>query len=199
MIKDKDWIGVDLDRTLAIRNSGDPIGSIGAPIMPMVRRVTRWLSEGKHVRIFTARVSSLHDDAEDQRRLVEEWCLRCIGMVLPVTAEKDRHMVELWDDLAVRVLENTGLKVSYSKTDDDESDFYLMLHEIATAHVSGNEAQIESARNVLFDALWNGMEPSERRRLMRDVCHGCGRLDGVRGVCDDCAGVSCQESHAGTE
>ena len=62
------WIGVDLDGVLS--NSGgsgenyDVIGVrtqvcvwIGDPVPDMVDRVKVWLSQGKEVRIFTARVS----------------------------------------------------------------------------------------------------------------------------------------------
>jgi len=103
-----DWIGVDLDKTLAVRRKGDPIDVIGPPITSMVERVKKWVAEGKRVKIFTARVSSLHDDAIVQRRLIEVWCHLVIGTTLEVTAEKDRFMVALYDDLAHGVEANTG-------------------------------------------------------------------------------------------
>lgn len=104
------WIGVDLDGTLAVYNGWDG-GKIGAPIPAMVERVRTWLREGNEVRIFTARVSTCNRDAEearDQARLIREWCFEHVGVVLPVTCEKDFAMVELWDDRCHPVELNTG-------------------------------------------------------------------------------------------
>jgi hypothetical protein len=50
------WIGVDLDGTLAHYDGWKGADHIGAPIPAMVERVKGWLTEGKTVRIFTARV-----------------------------------------------------------------------------------------------------------------------------------------------
>ena len=97
------WIGVDLDGTLAEYGGWKGSDHIGAPIMPMVRRVTAWLAAGTEVRIFTARAS-----VPEQIPPIHEWCLKHIGLVLTVTNVKDFGMVELWDDRAVRVIANTG-------------------------------------------------------------------------------------------
>ena len=112
------WIGVDLDGTLAhFQRQDDWDGSIGAPVLVMVDRVKRWLSAGRHVRIMTARVSAVAGvtegprDVEVQRQLIEAWCEEHLGVRLPVTATKDFHMVELWDDRAVQVIQNTGRAV----------------------------------------------------------------------------------------
>lgn len=51
------WIGVDLDGTLAGSGTGQG-ARIGKPVGPMMRRVRRWLSEGREVRIFTPRAVS---------------------------------------------------------------------------------------------------------------------------------------------
>lgn len=114
------WIAVDFDRTLAEYH--DWSDELGAPIAPMVERVKNWLAEGKTVKIFTARVGcsgiTTHagtDDEEwcdNQRRLIRAWCLEHIGQELEVTATKDLAMIELWDDLAVRVEANTGRVLS---------------------------------------------------------------------------------------
>jgi hypothetical protein len=109
-----DWIGVDLDRTLAVRSSGDSLQQIGPPIHAMVNRVKAWLRAGNNVKIVTARVHPSHDDADDQRRLIQQWCVGVIGIELEVTCMKDHRMIELWDDLAVRVEENTGRQLSPS-------------------------------------------------------------------------------------
>jgi hypothetical protein len=73
------------------------------------------LDEGVDVRIFTARVGPrvvVHgvesDPAEEARKHIEAWCLAHIGKVLPVTATKDLHCIEIWDDRAVQVVPNLG-------------------------------------------------------------------------------------------
>jgi len=113
----KGWYGVDLDGVLA---DWDELyfPEIGPPIPEMIERVQDWLRGGKDVRIFTARVSccgrtSEHGTANiafaaDQRQRIEAWCTAHLGTVLPVTAEKDFLMVELWDDRCVQVVTNTG-------------------------------------------------------------------------------------------
>ncbi len=133
-----DWIAVDIDGTLAMQEPGPWDGSIGAPIPAMVERVKTWLAEGKEVRIYTARVWPLgtHDEAEVSYRrpeyddfgggglsvtrterameaviqyhMIQAWCLKHFGRVLPVTCIKDPKMIEQWDDRAVQVVKNTG-------------------------------------------------------------------------------------------
>ena len=100
------WIGVDLDGTLAEYGGWQGPHHIGAPVMPMVRRVLDWCNAGKDVRIFTARVA--HDDDGCALAAIEAWCQEHLGRVLPVTNVKDYGMVELWDDRAVQVIQNTG-------------------------------------------------------------------------------------------
>lgn len=114
------WIGVDLDATLAEYHGWNG-GKIGAPIPRMVRRVKKKLAEGVRVKIFTARVAvdpTMHSDessasatmefAEEQRKLIEAWCLEHIGQVLEVTATKDFACIEIWDDRCRQVELNTG-------------------------------------------------------------------------------------------
>ncbi|MHB0966028.1 MAG: hypothetical protein ACYC36_06180 [Bellilinea sp.] len=114
------WIGVDLDGTLAEYHGWKGDNGIGAPIPKMVERVKRWLSDGKDVRIMTARVSvaggySLEshryaDESwrDEQIKLIQDWCLEHVGKALPVTCTKDFSMIELWDDRCYRVRMNTG-------------------------------------------------------------------------------------------
>lgn len=113
------WIGVDLDGTLAHYSGWVAPDEIGKPVHIMVGRVNRWLSEGREVRIFTARVShdgsrKRMDDARRAHVAIEAWCERYIGQVLPITNVKDYHMIELWDDRAVQVIPNTGMPVGES-------------------------------------------------------------------------------------
>ncbi len=102
------WIGVDLDGTLAEYSSWHE-GQIGQPIPAMLARVKGWLAGGQEVRIFTARVCRMNEEERQaQIKLIEAWCKKHIGIVLPITNEKDWSMVELWDDRCVRVITNTG-------------------------------------------------------------------------------------------
>lgn len=112
------WIGVDFDGTLATYGHGQ-LTKLGKPIAPMVARVKAWLAAGWEVRVVTARVSSRNEDArlqngehmwksEDHRAAIKAWCKEHIGQELPVTAEKDFLMKQLWDDRAVTVEFNTG-------------------------------------------------------------------------------------------
>jgi len=42
------------------------------------------------------------------RQIIEEWCLKHIGQVLPVTNRKDYFCKALYDDRAHRVEQDTG-------------------------------------------------------------------------------------------
>lgn len=122
----KGWIGVDFDGTLAHYTSGDIASHgpqhCGPPIPEMVARIRGWLAEGKDVRIFTARVwygqPGQHPNWEEfwlrqreattARDAIAAWCLKHIGVQLPITCEKDYNMIELWDDRVIQVIPNTG-------------------------------------------------------------------------------------------
>jgi hypothetical protein len=123
MAKDNGWIGVDFDGTLAEYDGWKGAATLGKPIPLMVARVRQWLLEGKKVKIMTARVFPIgtcwYDDlcpdeqsfdAQFALRAIQEWCLLHIGQVLEVTCIKDYGMIELWDDRAVQVVSNTGLR-----------------------------------------------------------------------------------------
>jgi len=105
------WIGVDLDGTLAYYDGWKGVEHIGEPIPNMVQRVKEWLAVGIEVRIFTARVCSIDQNAAKARAVIEAWCLDVFGRTLACTAEKDYAMVELWDDRCKQVIPNTGTPV----------------------------------------------------------------------------------------
>lgn len=111
------WFGVDLDGTLAEYHGWNP--EIGDPIPKMVKRVKKWLSQGRDVRIFTARVSRFPDTTDEHvaevRKKIEVWCEEHLGVVLPITNVKEHGLVELWDDRAVQVIKNTGKRVKWLK------------------------------------------------------------------------------------
>jgi hypothetical protein len=129
------WIGVDFDGTLAEYGTWVGASHVGKPIPAMVERVKRWRTEGREVRIFTARMypfavclrpqddvaadqsggwSDLNRGAYESIQAIRAWCREHLGEVLPITCVKDYGMVELWDDRAVQVRANTGEPVGYS-------------------------------------------------------------------------------------
>lgn len=106
--KEKEWIGVDLDGTLAKYTVFKGADHIGEPVPKMVERVKRWLSNGKKVKIFTARVNPKQEGYAKSVTAIKKWCKEHIGKELEITYKKDQYMIELWDDRAVRVKKNTG-------------------------------------------------------------------------------------------
>ena len=81
--------------------------------------------QGRVIKIFTARVSQTwlryasestnHEvNEKDIRVTIQNWCIKHLGYVLEITAEKDPYMVELWDDIRLMPVErNTGKLVTY--------------------------------------------------------------------------------------
>lgn len=113
------WIGVDFDGTLAVYDGWKGPYDLGPPIPAMVKRVRAWLTAGRDVRIFTARVTDLPTNADGSehdlvkvRAGLEAWCLEHLGRILPITNVKDWHLMELWDDRAVQVRPNTGITLA---------------------------------------------------------------------------------------
>jgi hypothetical protein len=103
----KEWIGVDLDGTLAYYDEWRGEEHIGRPIQPMVERVKQWLGEGKTVKIFTARATT-----KSAIPFIRKWCKKHLGVALEVTSIKDQGMIELWDDRAIQVIKNKGEAVT---------------------------------------------------------------------------------------
>lgn len=98
------WIGVDLDGVLAMSVGWNGYDHIGEPIRPMLKRVKRWIKEGRKVKIFSSRAEVGNAGIKP----IQEWCVKHGLGKLEVTNIKDSGLVEIWDDLAVRVEENTG-------------------------------------------------------------------------------------------
>lgn len=120
-MSDNGWIGVDLDGTLARYDKWVSPSHIGEPIPAMVDRVKKWLSEGKQVKIFTARVFPLNTvfqdlpsyahrtkEALEAWYAIDAWVKEQFGQSLQITCMKDYHGYEFWDDRAVQVIPNTG-------------------------------------------------------------------------------------------
>lgn len=101
----REWIGVDLDGTLARLDEWQGETHIGPPIPRMVERVKRMLAAGEDVRIVTARA---YIPSSNVISAIQKWCLTHIGVVLPITASKNYWMKCLYDDRVVQVEFNTG-------------------------------------------------------------------------------------------
>ena len=100
----KPWIGVDLDGTLAEATPWQGIEHIGPPVPLMLRRVKAWIEKGVRVKIMTARAGDPLGITATQQWLVAQ------GLpALEVTDRKDFGMIELWDDRAIQVVQNTGI------------------------------------------------------------------------------------------
>lgn len=93
------WIGVDLDGTLAHYDHYRGENHVGAPVDAMVKRVRKWVDEGRDVRLFTAR---------KPHPAIRRWMKEHLGVVLPITNTKDPHMQCLYDDRVVQVKRNAG-------------------------------------------------------------------------------------------
>lgn len=107
------WVGVDLDGTLAHYSGWVSAVHIGEPIPAMADRVRSWIASGLDVRIFNARVGPqgrADEDIETIRSCIQDWTELHFGIRLPVTNAKDFGMIELWDDRAVQVIPNTGMR-----------------------------------------------------------------------------------------
>jgi hypothetical protein len=106
------WVGVDLDGTLAEYHGWVREGHIGEPLLPMVRRVRQLLAAGWEVKILTARLGeAIPSDKGAVLRAIRDFCLAQFSMALPVTMSKDQKMVEFYDDRCRQVVSNKGVTV----------------------------------------------------------------------------------------
>lgn len=103
------WIGVDLDSTLAYYDHYRGDEHIGEPIQPMVDRVKKWIKEGKDVRLFTAR---------KPHPAIRRWMAKHLGVILPITNQKDPGMIAIYDDRAIGIERNTGEPYSQENEND---------------------------------------------------------------------------------
>lgn len=168
----EEWIGFDLDGTLAKYDGWKGVSHIGEPVtsMVVVARLLNWL--GKKIKILTARVAP-RDDGDGgakARKYIEEWCRKNLGFVPEITHLKDASMVALFDDRAVAIEQNTG------KVLGGWTDFLPKASESAKDAVkrmasSGREK--EAAVRPSKEDLWR----------MYDIIQADARLSGkVRGL-----------------
>lgn len=119
-MKNRNWIGVDLDGTLAEYHGWEGHEHIGPPVPKMLERVLKWIEEGKTVKIVTARVYPGNFHASKSRVVINKWIEKHVGFPLQVTCLKDPHMIELWDDRAIQVIPNTGEPVRENQGESEK-------------------------------------------------------------------------------
>ena len=100
----RQWIGVDLDGTLAQAEPWRGFDYIGKPVPNMLKRVRVWIELGYKVKIVTARAQN----PEEAIPPIKQWLTKHGLPDLEVTNCKDMDMIELWDDRCVQVVPNTG-------------------------------------------------------------------------------------------
>ncbi|MCK5017096.1 MAG: hypothetical protein KAS32_08485, partial [Candidatus Peribacteraceae bacterium] len=97
----QEWVGFDLDRTLAVYETGQM--GIGKAIPSMIAKVQEYLDKGVIVKIFTARAYWPEEIPKIQQWLIDN------GLpALEVTREKDPACRRIYDDIAVQVIPNKG-------------------------------------------------------------------------------------------
>lgn len=111
---DEQWVGVDLDGTLAKYYKWEGIENIGDPIPNMVQHVKKLIDQGEIIKIFTARIA---EDPE-AAKYIQAWLVENGLPILEVVNEKDSMMKLLIDDRAVQVETNTGKVLSKKETLD---------------------------------------------------------------------------------
>lgn len=114
-------IAVDLDGTLARTTEGDFNPEvIGEPVPAMLERVKQWIAAGDEVVIFTARAATPSNVPH-----VKAWLKKHGLGDLEVTNRKDPEMKAFWDDRAVSVMPNTGIKSAVVKQDKKTGKWQL--------------------------------------------------------------------------
>ena len=115
----QEWIGVDLDGTLARSDRNLSLARVGEPVPKMLGLVKSMVNNGVKAKIFTARAGD-----SNQVQLVKAWLVKNGLPNLEVTNVKDYDMIRLYDDRAVQVIANTGEIVTESKRPTPGSDFF---------------------------------------------------------------------------
>lgn len=166
------WYAVDFDGTLAEYNGWQGAGHVGAPIERTVRRVKKWLKDGKEVRVFTARVyvpdyregttkdanwwsdwATRSREAEEAREAIENFCREQFGQTLKVTCQKDYSMVLLLDDRALQCYPNTGELVQERLSKAEKKLAGLGLEYKGGQYVRSAKDEIQKALDAAIESV----------------------------------------------
>lgn len=119
--KEREWIGVDLDGTLATYQHGQ-YPNVGELITPMFHFCRYLQGKGYTLQVVTARVNPYVEGrvkANDQIASINLWLQGYFEFPPAITYYKDRYMLALFDDRAYNVAFNQGLvALGYSPTMD---------------------------------------------------------------------------------
>lgn len=109
MKTERDVYAVDLDGTLAFDDPDSHSDDfIGEPVPAMLEQVKTWLTEGREVWIFTARLSGSEDKTQT-REMIQDWCEQHGLGRLKVTGSKSWRIQAYFDDRCYHVLHNQGV------------------------------------------------------------------------------------------
>ncbi len=110
MNKEKEiHIALDFDKTLAYHESVWGISRVGEPILPMVKKVKKWLAKGYKVTIFSARMSHDYYVLAEQIKFIKDFLKKAGLPDLPKTATKRAEFTHYIDDRAYHVKRNEGI------------------------------------------------------------------------------------------
>jgi len=102
----------DLDSTLATGLPTHTPTEIGDPVIPMLRVLFAHLKQGDTCVVHTARLSMEHtpDERAASESAIKDWCRKWIGRELPVTANKSYLASIFYDDRAVGIVKDQGVR-----------------------------------------------------------------------------------------
>ena len=124
----------------------------------MIKKVQEHLSNGELVKIFTARVNTDDEPGDEKnkkvRTAIQEWCLKHIGKVLPITCVKDYEMILLYDDRAVQIIPNTG--ITLKEVVDNE---YVLVK--ASNLIAVRNALIANDAKTAYSILYESVEAKD--------------------------------------
>ena len=101
-------IALDLDKSLAYYESHWRAKKIGPPIQKMIDNVNKWLAKGYKITIFTARMSHIGEDLENQKRMIKSFLFLAGLPNLDMTCIKHQGFTHFIDDKAYHCVPNTG-------------------------------------------------------------------------------------------
>lgn len=169
----KKYIAFDLDGTLARHEPRESTDHVGEPIPSMVELARSYLLSGRHVRVITARVAPVYDDAAEQVTLVKEWLAKHVTHDMPyeiqVQAHKCGRMELLYDDRAIQVVRNTGERPA----EELEDAYSQIFWAVPQAHDENGDAMtLRKKIDVLMDGqdrLWSIGEHDQRHGIEGDA------------------------------
>ena len=117
------WLGVDLDGTLAQYHGWVSEEHIGEPVVSIVAALNARRADGWKIVIFTARVSGDSEEAQRAEVAIWKWLDFYNIKAEGITCTKHKHFAEFWDDRARQVIFNKGYIVEWPIPHDAKTGF----------------------------------------------------------------------------